>query len=375
MRNALICLAFLASAPLLCSFEKKPQAPAASSPPEVICVAAIKKNVSNSYEFIGQTVAEDSVAIVPMVEGYLIKQCFEEGSMVKKGDLLFEIDPRPFEAMVKNAEGQLASANAQLLNANIEYNRYSTLLKETATSQKEKDIAEMNKGNAEGQFLSSVSNLETARINLDYTKLRAPFDGKIGVCPISVGNLVGQAANRQPLTTIVRLDPMKVEFNIPEAAAATVIQKYGSMDIASKLIIAKIRLPNGSLYPHDGAIYFTDNQIDPTTGTIMQRARFPNPNAILAPSEYVKILLIFSKKQPVILIPQIALVEDITGTLAMVVKDGKVERRQIKTGQTHGNSIEVVSGVTEGDWVVTEGLLKIRHGMSVNAKLDKPVHE
>ena len=356
---------------LLCSCDRGPKnAPAPQSQPNVLCVAAVKQDVSNSYEFIGQTVAEESVDIVPMVEGYLVKQGFDEGSMVKKGDLLFEVDPRPFEALVKNAEGQVASAKAQLVNAEIEYNRYTSLAKETAVAQKSADSAAMSKGEAEGQLLISQANLDTAKINLGYTKLVAPFDGKIGVCPTSVGNIVGQASNRQALTTIMRLDPMKVEFNVPESAMVSSFQKHGTLIGTGKLVVPKIVLPNGSPYTHDGAIYFIDNQISSGTGTISLRARFPNPDAMLTPNEYVKIRLVFKERQSAILIPQIAIEEDMTGKLVMVVKDGKVERRQVKTGQSHETNIEVLSGVAEGDWVVTEGLLKIRPGMAVDAKLD-----
>ncbi len=341
----------------------------------MLCAAAVKQDVTKSFEFIGQAVAEDSVSIVPMVEGYLVKQCFDEGSMVKKGDLLFEIDPRPFEAQVKNAEGQLAAAKAQQLNAIIEYKRYTTLIKEDATSQKDQDIATMKKGQADGQYLIADAGLDTAKINLGYTRLTAPFDGKIGVCPISVGNLVGSPSNRQPLTSIMRMDPMKVEFNIPEPAVATIIEKFGGMDRVNKVMYAKIVLPNGTPYPHDGSIYFFDNQITTATGTIKQRARFPNPHAVLTPGEYFKVQLCSREKMSVILVPQIAIVEDMTGMLVMAVKNGKVERRRVTTGQNHGKDVEILSGLSEGEWVVTEGLLKIKQGMAVNAKLDTPAKE
>jgi membrane fusion protein (multidrug efflux system) len=341
-------------------------------PPEVLCVRAVVEEVSNSYELIGQTVAEDSVSVVPMVEGYLIKQGFDEGSMVKKGDLLFEIDPRPYEAQVKNAEGQVASARAQLINANIEYNRYTTLLKETATSQKSQDYAAMQKGAAEGQLLIAAAALDTAKINLGYTKLTAPFDGKISVCPTSVGNLVGQPGNRQALTSIMKLDPMKVECNVPETALAFINEKYGSFDDITKFITPRIILPNGTVYQSDGVIYFTDNQVTANTGTFKLRSRFPNPKTELLPNEYVKVILTINKKRPMTLIPQTAVTEDMTGSVVMTVKDGKADRRNVKTGQTHGPSIEILSGIENGDWVVTEGLIKIRHGMPVSAKLAPP---
>ncbi len=374
MRHSLAILMALSSCLLLSSCNKRDKTPPPPPPPpSVVCFAAIKTDVATTYEIIGQTVAEESVNIVPMVEGYLIKQGFDEGSMVKKGDLLFEIDPRPYEAQVKNAEGQVTSAKAQLVNANIEYARYTSLAKDSAVAQKSADAATMSKGQAEGQTLVSEAALDTAKINLGYTKLVAPFDGKIGTCPISVGNLVGQAGSRQALTSIMRLDPMKVEFNIPEPAIASSFQKRGNTPGTGKLVVPSIILPNGSPYPHEGSIYFLDNQITSATGTISVRARFPNPDAILIPNEYVKIRLVFKEKIPTILIPQIATTDDMTGKFVMVVKDGKVERRQIKTGQSHDANVEVLSGLAEGEWVVTEGLLKIRPGMAVDPKLDAPV--
>jgi len=368
MRYGLIITAVFSSLFLFTACERRPQPPQAG-PPNVVCVAAEKCDVANFREFVGQTVSESAVTIVPMVKGYLVKQNFDEGTMVKKGDLLFEIDPRPFEAQVQNAEGQLQAAQAQLINANIEYKRYSTLLREDATSAKDHDKVTMDKGSAEGQILIAKAALETAKINLEYTKLRAPFDGKLGVCPINVGNLVGPGTTNTKLSSIMCVDPMKVEFSVPETIFADVIEKYGDFDKASRAVIVKLTLPNGSPYKHEGSVYFSDNQVTAETGTIKMRARFPNPNSVLTANEYVRVVVMRKNKIPAILIPQTAVVEDMTGTVAMVVKDSKVERRAIKVGSTFGHKVEVLSGVAAGEWVVTEGLIKIRNGMSVNAKL------
>jgi len=371
MRVALAFLAASSVALFASSCDRERSKVKAGPPPlpEVACFAAIKQDVTDSYEFIGQTVAEESVDVVPMVDGYLVKQGFDEGSLVKKGDLLFEIDPLPYEAQVKNAEGQLESAKAQLVNAKIEYTRYTNLAKSDAVAQKDADRVTMSKGQAEGQNLMSEASLDIAKINLGYTKLLAPFDGKIGVCPISVGNLV-QVANKKALTTIMRLDPMKVEFSIPEPAMANIIQKYGRVAGMKNKVVPRITLPNGAPYPKEGEIYFIDNQVDASTGTISIRARFANPDFQLTHNEYVKVRL--STKEPIqsILIPQIAIEEDMTGKFVMTVKDSKVDRRQVKTGQQHGTNIEIVVGVEEGEWVVVQGLLKIRPGMTVDAKLD-----
>jgi len=369
MHSVLVALTFLSAAFLLSSCEKR-EKPPPPPPPGVVCVVAEKRDVANSYEYIGQIVAEDWVNLVARVEGYLIKRNFEEGSIVKKDDLVFEIDPRPFEAKVKEAEGQLTKAKATLENANIEFKRYSSLAKDNAVAQKTLDEATMPKGVAEGQVLTSEGELEIAQINLGYTRITAPFDGKIGVCSISVGNLVSPTMNTN-LAKIVRLDPVKVEFCIPEAIVINIRQNAKSVQSAASTVIPRIVLPNGTAYPHEGVIYFADNEVNTATGTLMIRARFPNTTGLLTAGQYVKVRLETKEKIAAILIPQIAIQRDQTGEVVMTVdKANKVVRREVKTGQPHGTDIEVKEGLAEGDLVVAQGLLKIRSGMTVNVTMD-----
>lgn len=362
--------AFLAA--LFCASCEKQAAPPPPPPPGVVCVAAEQRDVANTYQYIGQAVAEDWVDVVARVEGFLVKQCFQEGSLVKKDDLLFEIDPRPFEAQVKQCQGDLDKALATLADALINFQRYSTLAKQNAVAQKTLDEATMQKGEAEGQVLSCQGQLDIAKINLGYTKIMAPFDGKIGTCPVSVGNLVGPTINTK-LTRIVSVDPIKVEFSIPEATVVHLVKLCGSVSAVSGRVIPRVLLSNGDAYPLPGTIYFSDNEVDNTTGTLLIRVRFANPDRLLVPGAYVKVRLETKEKIAAILVPQIAIQRDQTGEFVFVVDaDKKVQRRQVQTGQTHGLDIEIRDGIKVGDLVITQGLMKVRPGMVAAVTMAQP---
>jgi len=351
---------------IIASCGRKPEAPP-PPPPGVVCALSETRPVSSTHEFIGQIVAEDSVNLVARVEGYLIKRNFEEGSMVKQGDLIFEIDPRPFEADVKEAQGQLERAKAQLTYADIQVNRYTTLVKGDAVSQKELDSATMDQGSSRGDILIAQGKLDLAKINLEYTRITAPFDGKIGTCPVSVGNLVGPTINSN-LSTIVRLDPVKVEFSVPEPVVTNLRQKFGSIDKIISEIIIRMNLSNGTRYPEEGRIYFSDNTINTATGTLLVRARFKN-NGVISAGEYVKVILEEKTPVPSILVPAIAVQKDQTGEYVLILdKDSKVQRKIIRTGQAHGMDIVVLQGLSEGERVIVQGVLKVRPGMTANAE-------
>ena len=198
----------------------------------------------------------------------------------------------------------------------------------------------------------------------------APFDGKLGVCSIYVGNLVGPTINTN-LASIMRIDPVKVEFFMPEPIVIRLVQKFGSIKAAQSAVVAKLVLANGSPYTQEGSIYFANNEVNTGTGTLMMRARFPNPTGILLPGQYAKVILHTKEPISAILVPQLTILRDQTGEYVMTVdKNHKVERRQVKTGQSHGRAMQVMEGISEGDMVVSQGLLKIRPGVTVSVTVD-----
>ncbi len=370
MKRLLQFFVVLSAVLLLSSCGKKPEAPAAP-PPGVLCALSVKEDVMDTMEYIGQIVAEDWVDLVARLEGYLVKRNFEEGSFVKQNDLVFEIDPLPFEASVKEAEGQLVNVQATLTNANIEFNRYSTLVQCDAAAQKDLDNATMTLGQAKGNLLVAQGQLDIARINLGYTKIPAPFDGKIGVCPISVCNLVAPTINNN-LTRIVRMNPVKIEFSVPETKIISLIEHGLSMENAATNISCRITLANGTDYPEEGTIYFYDNEVSTSTGTLIIRARFQNPKGMLSPGEYVKVRLGKKVKAAAILVPAIAIQRDQAGEYVFTVdKDSKVQRKPVKTGQQHGLNVVILEGLSEGERVIVQGVLKVRPGVTANVSMEE----
>ncbi len=363
-------LALLASASLALSTLAGERAETSNSPPPaVVAVPATTREVATSNQRIGQIVPDDIVELVARVEGFLVKRCFEEGSKVKKGDLVFLIEQDQYKAELEAAKGSLKKAQAALDNANIEFNRYSKLSKEDAVAQKTLDTATMQKGEAEGGLLIAQRNLSIAELNLSYTEVRAPFDGKLGVCPVYEGNLVG--SKNTILTTLIRLDPVKVEFPIPESVYVDHLMTYANIQQAGESITVRLLLPNGKEYPHDGTIYFSDNRINNMTGSILLRGRFPNPDGMLVPGGYVKVILSSKKKKPLLLIPQESIQRDQTGTFVLLIaKDGGVERRKVTLGVDLGRVTAVASGLSEGELVITEGALKVRTGVKPQVAVD-----
>ena len=340
-----------------------------SIPPAVVAVPATRREIATSQQRIGQIVPNDQVELVARVEGYLVKRCFEEGSLVKKGDLIFLIEQDQYKAELESAEGNLARAKATLEDARIEFNRYSTLVKDNAVAQKELDNATMKKGNAEGEMLVMQGKLSMAKLNLAYTEIRAPFDGKLGVCPVYEGNLVG--AKTVNLASLVEIDPVKVEFPIPESVYVEHLITYGNMKNARESIVVRLMLPNGKDYPHDGVIYFADNKINNMTGTIFLRARFPNPEGMLVPGGYVKVILGQKQMTSQVLILMESIQRDQAGTFVLVVsKDGTVERRNVVLGADLGGASVVESGLSEGELVITQGALKVRTGVKPKVTQD-----
>lgn len=351
---------------LSCEKKKKKAPP----PPGVIVEKVEKKSLTPTEKYIGQTVADKTVNFVARVEGFLEKRCFKEGADVKKGDLLFLIEETQYKGELESAEAMVSKADAELKDAKIVFERQKKLLAKKAISQARYDNAEAAYQKAKAELLDAKAKKKIAELNLSYTKIKAPFDGRIGLADYDEGNLVDLSSGT--LANIVSLQPMKVEFNINEPDFISILQKkfkyIKNKKKASFQLIPRIILPNGKMYSHSGKLVFVDNKVNSSTGTIKVRADFPNPDKLLLPGLYVKVRLESSKKINKLCVPVKSVQQDIGGYSVMLVdKNNKVKISSIKIGKQYGSVYSVTGGTLKsGDKVITQGLQKVRDGMKVN---------
>jgi membrane fusion protein (multidrug efflux system) len=313
-----------------------------------------------------------------------LRQGYQEGGFVRKGQLLFEIDPRPFQASLDQAEGQLAQAKAALANAQavqgrteLDVNRYTPLAKEQAASQQDLDNAVQNNmaakatvATAEAQIKSAEAAVETAKINLDFTRLIAPIDGIAGQAQLQVGALVNPSSG--PVTSVSTVDPIKVYFTVSESEYLDWNKRFPTettRQAADKKLRLELILADGSTYPRDGAFYFADRQVNQSTGAIRIAALFPNPGNILRPGGYGRVRTAVRIQKDALLVPQRA-VSELQGGYQVAAVDGenKVSIRTVKVGDRVGGQWIIADGLKPGDRVVAEGVQKVRPGMQVNPK-------
>lgn len=352
--------------------------------PDVEVVQVEQKDVPIYGEWIGTLDGLVNADVRAQVTGYLMQQTYQEGSYVTKGQLLFQIDPRPFQAALDQAEGQLAQATAQLANAKavqgrtqLDVNRYTPLAKEQAASQQDLDNAVQNNLAAlatvatdEAQIKTAEAAVETAKINLDFTRLIAPIDGIAGQAQLQVGALVSPSSG--PVTTVSTVDPIKVFFTVSEREYLNFHKRYptqNTLEAARKNLHLQLVLADGTTYSQEGEFYFTDRQVDPTTGAIRIAALFPNPGNILRPGGYARVRAEVRVQNDALLVPQRA-VSELQGSYQVAVVDGdnKVSIRPVQVGNTIGNDWVITEGLKSGERVVAEGVQKVRSGMKVNPK-------
>jgi len=334
-------------------------------PPGVVVVPAGMQALSDRQVYVGQAVAYDQVDLVARVEGFLRQRNFAEGSKVKKGDLLFLIEQDNYRALLAAAKAKLNQARVAVRDADFEYNRHKLLLARDANSKREFEVAETTKFTAEAKQVEAEANLETAQINLDYTEVRAPFDGRMGMAKFSVGNLVGPSSGN--LARIVRTDLIKVDFYVSEALIAAHIRTKVIVNQRDNAVEPFLILPDGHRYERPGTLEALDNQVKTNTGSIMVRAVFPNPDGLIIPGMYVKVVLASKQQTPTVVIPLAALQEDQAGSFVMVVDAGKtVHTRHVKLGEAQTDAdTAVLSGLQAGETVIVDGLQKVRDGMTV----------
>jgi RND family efflux transporter MFP subunit len=352
--------------------------------PDVEIALVVQKDVPIYSEWIGTLDGLTNADVRAQVTGYLLRQAYQEGASVKKGQLLFEIDPRPFQAALDQALGQLAQAKAQLANAQavqrrteLDVNRYTPLAKEEAASQQDLDNAVQNNlaaeatvATAQAQIQTDAAAVETARINLDFTRLVSPIDGVVGQAQLQVGALVNLASG--PVTSVSTVDPIKVYFTVGEPQYLAFRKRFpteSSRAEADKNLHLQLILADGSTYPYEGKFYFADRQVNESTGAIRLAGLFPNPGNILRPGGYGKVRAVIRTQPSALLVPQRAISELQGGyEVAVVGDDNKVSIRAIHVGDRDGNEWIVVDGLSKGERVVAEGVQKVRPGIQVNPK-------
>jgi len=322
---------------------------------------------------VGSTLGSQDVEIRPRVQGYLVSMNFIEGAFIRKGDLLYKIDPLPFEASLAEARSNLATANAMLDKTKNDVARYTPLAKLKAVSKQELDNALSSQEAAQSQVAAYEAKVAQAKLDLAYTTITSPTDGIIGTTKQKVGSLVGRGESTL-LNTVSQIDPILFRCAIAEAEYLKIARRGEAYNQALKKQYAvDLILADGSVHPHKGKLDAVERAVDPTTGTLTGQFIFPNPERILRPSQYGRARLVVDVKQNALLIPQRA-VQEIQGlNSVMVVKaDSTVEQRMVKTGDRVGDQWIIESGVKPGEQVIVEGVQKVTPGIQVIASVEKP---
>jgi len=309
--------------------------------------------------------------IRPQVSGCILKRLFKEGSNVKAGQILYQIDPAPFQAALDNAKAALARAEANLPAIRLRVERYRKLLPSKAISQQDYDEAVAALKQAQAEIKYWKAQVKTAQINLGYTRVTAPISGRIGKSNVTEGAIV-TAYQPTPLATIHQLDPIYVD--VPQSTAELLRLRRrleegnlhrGGVDRAR----VKLILEDGTVYPHEGTLQFRDVKVDPTTGSVILRMIFPNPEGVLLPGMFVRAVIKEGVKEDAILVPQQAVMRTPKGApyVLVVGPNDKVERRMLQLDRAIGDKWLVVTGISAGDRVIVEGLQFVRPGMPVKA--------
>jgi membrane fusion protein (multidrug efflux system) len=340
----------------------------APPPPAVSVVPAVSRQVTETGSFVGRVVAIDKVDIVARVSGFIQERNFTEGQQVKTGDLLFRIEPDIYKAAVDQQNANLARAKATEVNANLQLQRGQELVRNQNIPQSEVDQRAANAQAAHADVMQAQALLEQAKINLGYTDIRTPINGRIGLANFTVGNLV--SASSGTLATIVSQDPIYVTFQASEADVIEYKHRIAASADKNPHVTIHIKLPDGTMYPHPGRTNLLDVQVQPDTDTVLVRAQLPNPEGMLIPAGIVDVIVDRGGAQSSLVIPQSAVQLDQAGRYVMVVDDNKkVEQRRIVAGVEQGRDLVVKEGLKEGELVIVEGVQKVHAGQVVSANV------
>lgn len=348
--------------------------PVPSDVPAVGVIEPVRRPIADSYEFMGRVQALERVDLVARVNGFLEQQLFTEGAEVKKGDLLYRLEQPPYQADLAAKQASVAQAQAQLDNADIQLKRAEDLLKGPAGTQARVDDASAAQRSMTAQLRAAQAAERQSQINLDYTEIRSPIDGRIGRTAVTVGNVVGPGSG--VLATIVSQDPIYVTFPVPVRTALELRTRYAAKGGFNAVAI-RLRLPDGRTYGHLGTINFADVTIGKDTDSLTVRGTLPNPVLTsaeggdgrlreLTDSEFVTVVLEAATPVEQLTLPRETVMSDQRGDFVYVVGAGdKVERRSVKLGQSTAETAVISGGVKEGERVVLEGVQRVQPGMQV----------
>ncbi len=362
----------------------------AETAPAVVVATVKNEDVTNSTQFVGRVQAIQQTELKARVEGFLESVDFKEGSIVKSGEQLYQIETGPYEAALAGAQAALAagnaakaSAQAKLQDADLSLERQSTLLKSDTVSQAAVDKAQADRDQAyaavqsgDAQISDANAQIQTAQLNLSYTKVTSPIDGRIGKTNYTKGNLVNTASGT--LATVVQMDPIRVVFSISDRDYVNVVetaQKEGkdnpNVEVKEDFVPTLV-LPDGKPYEDKGEISFINNEVDPNTGTIAVYADFPNKDFVLVPGQFVTVTVAVGKPQSLPVVPAGAVLQDKQGPYVLVVgKDNRAQIQRIETADKMQTGWAVKSGLTQGDTIIVDGIQKVKPGEVVNPQTAK----
>lgn len=351
------CLALM----LLTACEKA--APPPPEPPTVAVITSTQRDVPIYSEYISSVSGSVNAVIRPQVTGYLIKQNYTEGQMVKQGDPLFEIDPRTFEASLEQAKAQRAQAQARYVTTRANLARIKPLAEKNAVSQKDLDDATGADLSAKATLDAAEAALKTAQLNLDFTRINSPITGIAGKAKAQIGDLLSPSMATE-LTTVSNIDPITVFFNVSEREYLKMQGRMTPEEI--KTVPFELVLIDDSVFPHPGQFKFINRQVDATTGTFLAAAEYPNPKHLLRPGQFGKVRITTSVNKGAILVPQRAVAE-VQGKylIAVVDADNKADIRPVTVGERIGSEWIISAGLKAGEKVVVEGIQKVRPGAIV----------